>query len=85
MVLTLMTLAIAVSVERVREYDTRIEAPRWLALGAAWLRARGGRVGQFLLGEVRCYKFSGTQHGNWDIQYAMALNCVWSLLGSVKL
>lgn len=46
-----MTLLITTSVERAREQNVKFEAPRWLVGGATWLRGRGGRAGQLLLGE----------------------------------
>jgi hypothetical protein len=51
MILTVVALVIATSVERAREHNVKFEAPRWLVGGAAWLRGQGGRAGQLLLGE----------------------------------
>lgn len=53
MVMTMLALITALGVERLRDVESKVttEAPSWLTGGASWLKGKGGRAGQLLLGD----------------------------------
>jgi hypothetical protein len=51
MIITVVALAIAITVERGREIYIDYDAPSWLSSSVKWIRERSGRAGELLVGE----------------------------------
>lgn len=51
MIITVVALIIAITVERGREIYFNYDAPHWLNRSVKWVRERGGRAGELLVGE----------------------------------